>query len=315
MKPFCEISANQLSSHSLVDEMRARGYLLIRDVLPVEDVARMLGEITRIVSAAGWLLPGESSTERLSDARAACGDPDPAFKRVYEQIFNLQAFHEFAHHPALQQVMHLLVGHELLVHPKPIGRLIFPNCDRLVIHAHQDHRSLDGDAESFTAWMPLHDCPVEVGPLQILESSHIYGLQGVDATTGIIAKDTARGGEWVGGPIYAGDVLIFHSLTVHAATPNTSTQLRISMECRFQDARRAVNPANFVFPGSGNDKSWETIYAGWPSEELKYFWKTMPLLFEPSRATLAKLVDTEAEPRLRARYARILDQLEAQGLS
>jgi hypothetical protein len=118
----------------------------------------------------------------------------------------------------------------------------------------------------------------------------------------------------VGGPIYAGDVLIFHSLTVHAATPNTSTQLRISMDCRFQDARRAVNPANFVFPGSGNDKSWETIYAGWPSEELKYFWKTMPLLFEPSRARLAELADTEAEPRLRARYAKILDQLEAQGL-
>ena len=124
-----------------------------------------------------------------------------------------------------------------------------------------------------------------------------------------------RGGEWAGGSIYAGDVLIFHSLTVHAATPNTSAQLRISMDCRFQDARRSVNPANFVFPGSSNEKSWETIYAGWPSEELKYFWKTMPLLFEPFRATLAKLADTEADPRLRARYARIVDQLEAQGLS
>src|ERR1700761_191991 len=248
MKPFREISASQLSSHSLADEMRARGYLLIRDVLPVEDVARMLGEITRIVSAAGWLVPGERPTERLSDARAACGDPDPEFKRVYEQIFNLQAFHAFVHHPALQQVMHLLVGHELLVHPKPIGRLIFPNCDRLVIHAHQDHRSLDGDAECFTAWMPLHDCPVDVGPLQIMEGSHVHGLQAVDPTTGIIAKETARGGAWAGGPIYAGDVLSFHSLTVHAATPNTSTQLRISMDCRFQDARRAVNPANFVFP-------------------------------------------------------------------
>jgi ectoine hydroxylase-related dioxygenase (phytanoyl-CoA dioxygenase family) len=250
----------------------------------------------------------------VTDERAACGDPDPAFKRVYEQIFNLQAFHAFAHHPALRRMMHLLVGHELLVHPKPIGRLIFPNCDRLVIHAHQDHRSVDGDAESFTAWMPLHDCPVELGPLQIMEGSHVYGLQGIDPATGIIAKETARGGEWVGGPIHAGDVLIFHSLTVHAATPNVSNQLRVSMDCRFQDARRPVNPANFVFPGSGNEKSWETTYAGWPSEELKYFWRTMPLVFEPSRAKLAELADTEVDPRMRARYTRILSQLEAQNL-
>jgi ectoine hydroxylase-related dioxygenase (phytanoyl-CoA dioxygenase family) len=314
MKLFREISASQLSSLSLPDEMKARGYLLIRGVLPVEDVAGMLAEITRIVSAAGWLLSDQSSEERVADVRAACGDPDPEFKRVYEQIFNLQAFHAFAHHPALRRVMHLLAGDELLVHPKPIGRLIFPNCDRLVIHAHQDHRSLDGDSESFTAWMPLHDCPVEVGPLQIMEGSHVYGLQSIDPATGIIAKETARGGDWVGGPIYAGDVLIFHSLTVHAATPNISNQLRVSIDCRFQDARRAVNPANFVFPGSGNEKSWETTYAGWPSEELKYFWKTMPLLFEPSKARLAELANTEAEPRLRARYAKILDQLEAQGL-
>jgi len=143
-----------------------------------------------------------------------------------------------------------------------------------------------------------------------MEASHVYGLQGVDPTTGIIAKETAR--RRVGGRLdLCGNVLIFHSLTVHAATPNTSAQLRISMDCRFQDARRSVNPANFVFPGSSNEKSWETIYAGWPSEELKYFWKTMPLLFEPFRATLAKLADTEADPRLRARYARIVDQLEA----
>jgi hypothetical protein len=58
MKPFREISASRLSSLSLPDEMKARGYLLIRGVLPVKDVARMLDEMTRIVSAAGWLLPG-----------------------------------------------------------------------------------------------------------------------------------------------------------------------------------------------------------------------------------------------------------------
>ena len=134
MKPFREISASRSSSLSLPDEMKARGYLLIRGVLPVKDVARMLDEITRIVSAAGWLVPGESPAERVSDVRAACGDPDPAFKRVYEQIFNLQAFHAFAHQPALRQVMHLLVGQDLLVHASTsVSHALFPRLTALPV--------------------------------------------------------------------------------------------------------------------------------------------------------------------------------------
>src|SRR5580692_10684595 len=134
MKPFREISASQMSSLSLPDEMKAWGYLLIRNVLPVEDVTRMLGEITRIVSASGWLLPDRSPVERVSDMRAACGDPDPAFKRVYEQIFNLQAFHAFAHHPALRQVMHLLVGQDLLVHASTsVSHALFPRLTALLV--------------------------------------------------------------------------------------------------------------------------------------------------------------------------------------
>jgi hypothetical protein len=80
MKPFREISASGLSSLSLPDEMKARGYLLIRGVLPVKDVARMLDEITRIVSAAGWLLPGESPAERVSDVRGRADSRAPHYQ-------------------------------------------------------------------------------------------------------------------------------------------------------------------------------------------------------------------------------------------
>src|SRR5260370_36055880 len=115
-------------------------------------------------------------------------------------------------------MMPLLVGPQLLIHPKPIARLIFPNSERFVVHAHQDHQAIGGDPESFTAWIPLHGCPSEMGSLQILNASHHYGLQRADPETGIISKETAHGGNWVGVGINAGDVLIFHSLTVHAAS-------------------------------------------------------------------------------------------------
>jgi hypothetical protein len=315
LKPFHEIDAADLDSLSLRDEMDSRGYLLVRNLLPADDLKPLLSEIGRIIHSAGWLLHGHSPLDRIANASAACGDPDPLFKQVYEQVFNLECFHALAHHPTLRRVMNLLVGPDLLIHPKPISRLIFPNCERFIVHAHQDHQAIAGDAESFTAWMPLHDCPAELGPLQILEASHRFGLQRADPETGFIPKETAHGGSWVSGRIDAGDVLIFHSLTVHAASPNVSDRLRISMDCRFQNYHRALNPSTVVFAGSSDGtRSWEKTYAQWRSHELKYFWKRMPLQFKPSKIELAQLAQSADSPEMRSRYARILNKLELEGL-
>jgi len=311
METFRDIGASQLDSAYLKSELSSRGYMLIRQLLPIEDIGNLLNEIVQILSPEGWLLPNQQHMGRAANPKAACGESDLAFKRVYEKVFNLEAFHSLTHHPKLCNVMRLLVGPKLLVHPKPIARLIFPNYDRSVIHTHQDHLAVGGDTNCFTAWLPLHDCPAELGPLQILEGSHHFGLQDADPDTGVISKDNARGREWVSGEINAGDALIFHSLTVHSASPNTSSQLRISMDCRFQDYSHDSNPANFVFPGS-NDRSWESTYAHWLSEDLKYFWKHLPMTFKPSIDELTTLVNTADSERMRARYNRILSQIKLQ---
>jgi hypothetical protein len=311
MKPFCEVQASELSSRALRAPIRARGHVLVRGLLPQTDLRQVLGEITEIISAAGWLMPGSDPLERVANVSAACGDPEPGFKRTYQEVFNLAAFHALPHHPALQRVLKMLVGDRLLIHPKPIGRLIFPNCQRLTVHAHQDYRFMGGDPECFTVWIPLHDCPVEVGPLQIVEGSHRAGFlahEDEDLHVPEIPADATVGGEWAGGPIYASDVLIFHSLTVHAASPNLSKQMRISLDCRFQDYARALNPANLAFAGDSG-KSWERTYSGWRSDELKYYWKRLPLRFKPSKTELQELAMNAESEATRTRYARILSQL------
>jgi ectoine hydroxylase-related dioxygenase (phytanoyl-CoA dioxygenase family) len=311
VKSFSEIQASDLTPSLLLDEIALRGYLLIRGALPHAAVTLVLGDVTRVMSAAGWLLPDHDPRERVANTSAACGDPDPTFKQVYQEIFNLESFHALPHQPALQKVMKMLVGDRLLVHPKPIGRLIFPNCERLVVHPHQDYEFMGGDPECFTAWIPLHDCPVNVGPLRILEGSHRFGLQShqrENLHVPEIPAEAAMGDEWVGGQVNAGDVLIFHSLTVHAASPNLSTQLRVSLDCRFQDARRVLNPANLVFSGESG-KSWEKTYAGWQSDDLKFYWRKIPLTLKPSKAEIEQLTKTSDSPSTRARYARMMSQL------
>lgn len=311
MKAFHELHPGNLRSGELQEEIDSKGYVLIRELLPRHAVQSVLTDVTGILSAQSWLTPESNPLERIPRPGATFGDPDPIFKSVYQQVFNLESFHALPHESALRNVMKMLVGEQVLVHPKPIGRLIFPNCDRLVVHAHQDYEFMGGDPEFFTVWIPLHDCPVDMGPLRILEGSHRFGVQQHQRENLHVPEipiDDAAGDNWVGGPVSAGDVLIFHSLTVHAASPNVSDRMRISLDCRFQDAHHALNPSNLVFSGESG-KSWEKTYAGWQSDDLQFYWKSIPLTFNPSKAELEQLAETAESPSARAKYARMVSQL------
>jgi ectoine hydroxylase-related dioxygenase (phytanoyl-CoA dioxygenase family) len=312
-KPLREIKATDahgiaLDSAHLRAQMDAHGYLLIRGLLRPKDLDPLLRDITAVLHHAGWLRSDSDPFDRIANAGAACFEDDAAFKPVYDQVFCLPSFHALPHHPVLQQIMKMLVGPYLLIHPKSTGRLIFPNFERAITPAHQDHTAVAGDERTFTAWLPLHDCPLEQGPLRIMDGSHKFGLQPTAGQTGCIPLGTERGGDWVGGEIHAGDLLLFNSLTVHKAVPNTSNRIRISLDCRFQSYQRAINPAALVCSGR---RSWEKTYANWPSDELKYYWTRLPLQLKPSKLELAELARTSGSPAQRARYAGILEAIES----
>lgn len=311
MVPFYEIAADTMTPRSMQASLHTMGYVLVRGLLPQADVRRVLSDVCDVIRRAGWLMPDADPLERIADLQAACGDPDPAFKQTYQQVFNLASLHALPHHPALRLAMEMIVGPRVLIHPKPIGRLIFPNCDRLRVHAHQDHRFMMGDPECFTGWIPLHDCGLDVGPLRIVEGSHHLGIlahEEENLHVPELPESATAQGTWAGGPIAAGDVLIFHSLTVHAALPNLSRQMRISIDCRFQDYARAIHPANLAFAGESG-KSWEKTYSEWPSDDLKYYWKKLPLCLKPGKAELEHLSLHAQSATVRAKSSRILSQL------
>ena len=311
MKLFDDIPAESLSPSILKDALARTGYALIRHLIPASDVRAVLGDVTDVLSRAGWLRSGSSPLNRTPAEGAAYGDPDPIFKKTYQEVFSLELFHALPHHPALKNVMAMIVGDQVLVHPKPIGRLIFPCCERLVTHAHQDYEFMGGDPQFYTVWIPLHDCPVESGSLRILEGSHRYGIQKHETENLHVPEiplDGVAGDDWVEGQVNAGDVLIFHSLTVHAAAPNISDRMRISLDSRFQDARRTLNPSNLVFAGESG-KSWEKTYASWQSKSLQYYWRKLPLTLKPTREDIEQLAISSDNPALRARYARMASQL------
>ncbi|MCX7381260.1 MAG: phytanoyl-CoA dioxygenase family protein, partial [Alphaproteobacteria bacterium] len=141
-------------------------------------------------------------------------------------------------------------------------------------------------------------------------------------------------GRWATSGFHQGDVLFFHSLAVHKGIPNRSDKLRMSMDVRYQLASLPFNPDNAN--ADAQPLPWDEIYAGWKSDDLKYYWKKLPLnLAEFDRqwfdkrdaegfalgeagdpravSVLQRIVARDADPAKRARAQALLDQLETVG--
>ena len=68
-----------------------------------------------------------------------------------------------------------MLGGPILPHPRVLMRNIFPAREAFTTKAHQDYPNVQGTTEVFTAWFPLIDCPMDVGPLQVATGTHTGG--------------------------------------------------------------------------------------------------------------------------------------------
>ncbi|HEY6434077.1 MAG TPA: phytanoyl-CoA dioxygenase family protein [Acetobacteraceae bacterium] len=281
MRPFCDSSSLADDAAALAERMREDGYLFLRGLLPRAAVTAVQGEVGAIARDAGWLNSDAPVAAAVADPRGFCVDPDPAYLTVLRQINRLEAYHALKHHPALIGFFERLLGGPVFPHPRVLMRNIFPQRDEFTTKAHQDFPNVQGTEEVYTAWMPLIDCPMEVGPLQVAAGSHHMGMFDFDigfGAGGIEITDPLEG-RWVSGPFAAGDVLIFHSMAVHKGVPNRSDKLRMSMDVRYQLVSEPFNPDNAN--ADGQPLSWDDVYAGWKSDALKYYWKRLPLKLKP----------------------------------
>jgi ectoine hydroxylase-related dioxygenase (phytanoyl-CoA dioxygenase family) len=332
MKPFTDSTGIAGDGPALAARMEQDGYLFLRRLLPPDDLARVQRQVGEIVRADGWLRADRPVEEAVADPDGFCVDPEPRYLSTLRRINRLEDYHALKHHPALIGLFERMLSGPILAHPRVLMRNIFPAREEFTTKAHQDYPNVQGTTEVFTAWMPLIDCPMEVGPLQVAAGTHHDGVYefGIGAGAGGIEITNPLDGRWVSGPFALGDVLVFHSMTVHKGVPNRSDKLRMSMDVRYQLVSEPFNADN-ANP-DGQPLSWDEVYAGWRDESLKYYWKRLDLNLQPfdatwfnkrdslafalgeagdnrARSVLQRIVARDADPAKRARAQRLLEAL------
>lgn len=288
-----------VESNPLLDDeaaLRGRlandGYLLLRDVLPVDTLTALRDQITRILAEEGWIEGGDLRLQAIAKGRPR-REGQQAFFKAHDRIVRLQALHALAHEPGLMRVMRAALGDSAFPHPLSIVRLIFPDSPELATPPHQDYPNNQGTHNLTAAWIPLADCAISDGALAVLEGSHRAGVLPLGFHLGAGNRRAVLPPEfeqlrWVGADFRLGDVLLFSSLTVHKAMENHNPErMRLSVDFRYQLEGEALTPG--CLQPHFQRLSWEEIYADWSRDDLKYYWRDKVYVEVPWNAGLHEL--------------------------
>jgi hypothetical protein len=218
------------SRDTLRERAREDGCAYLPRAISAAALAPLRELVDRTLVERGWLVDGRSDPElrlgRWDDAR---------WHSFLATIIASPEYQALARHPDLLALLRVVLDAE----PKPcagdVCRLVSPRAIDLTTPPHQDGAYLTSTL--WTAWLPLHDCPLSLGPLAVVPGSHRQGLlshapHGPDGVVGTVIPDDA---DWRTADLAAGDVVLFSALTVHRALPNlTAEQLRVSVDFRYE---------------------------------------------------------------------------------
>ena len=241
-----------------IQQFKADGFLIIRDLLPREAVQPLINELAQGVDKAtkeavkqGVLDPGNTFDDapfetRLAQVCKACTEPDWVWHHYFSSqkprtagMFTLRTA------PVLLDVVESLMGSEILVHPQFSCRAKLPDQDLTVIPWHQDLAYLRpeeaGDTLVVNFWIPLVDATVANGCMEVMRGSHRLGLL---PHSRLILMPGHKGGkgipdpdlppcEVVAGEVDVGDVLMTTERLVHRSIPNRSDTVRWSVDTRY----------------------------------------------------------------------------------
>jgi len=308
MKPFFNATALITQPEALRKRMMQDGYLYLKGIMPASKLAEIRLDFTTICADEGWLKPGSESNQAICWTSPKV-EGEEEYNQVYDRIQRLESLHSLPHSNELIKLMTDILGGSCFPHPLSVARLAFPYNEEWATPPHQDYPNNQGTKELYACWIPLGDCPVQLGSLKVLEGSHALGLLPLQYSLGAghrqaVPNEQSEQLEWVGNDFEAGDILIFHSLTLHQSNPNSTDKIRLSVDYRFQREGDALTEG--VLKSHFGRQTWDEIYIDWHTKGLQYYWKDKKFKVVPWNKALHQLPDDHMDEALKQkiRYDR-----------
>lgn len=213
------------------------GFLFFRGLLPADVVLALRGAVLAYAQQVGWLHP----EARIHDGIAAPGKrigyyQDPEWVNLQVQVQNGPEMWALGDAVAIHRMLNLVENRSsyLCLSTANTCRVFSPHPD-MATQPHQDANYLRMMSDFWTVWIPLGDCPRELGALALLAGSHRQGLrehtgEGI-VDGGVAVSDDAI---WSTIDFQCGDAVFFRPHTLHCSLPNSSKdRLRLSADFRY----------------------------------------------------------------------------------
>lgn len=312
---------------ALRERMETDSYLYFQGALDPAKVLDLRTKMLQVLADHGWIYTQHYFMQALSII-TPLKEGEEEYLRVYDDIQHLEELHALAHDDALTAIMRAVVGETAWPHPLKIARLAFPGNWEVATPPHQDYPNNQGTTGLTASWIPVGDCPQELGGLAVLRGSHRYGVLPLDHHPGagsrqaVVPLEMLEQLRWVTTDYAAGDVLVFSSTTVHASLNNATDSIRVSVDFRFQNEHEPLTP--IVLEPHYQMSTWDDIYAGWSSTEHQYYWRDLDYEVVPfeSYPLVSGPAPTEVSPeelwgqihRTRVRHEKRMERLETAGI-
>jgi hypothetical protein len=275
---------------ALRERAQTEGYLFFKKFLPPGPLLELRRQVLEIVQRHGLLAAGHDLMEGVLDLDALTKVPDEAMRMdigvpdaIYNEVQRLELFHTIPHHPNFASLYGKLFSEEVLPHPRHILRMISSHRTVAPTPPHQDFIYIQGAKQTWTCWFPVGDCPRTLGGLMTLRGSHHKGVVGVrpaKGAGGLASLLCPNEVDWVEGDYELGDILTFHSCTVHRAQRcQHRDRVRLSCDVRFQAASDLIDESSLK--PHGLPIGWDEIYKGWKNPDVQYYWKKRDLKISP----------------------------------
>jgi hypothetical protein len=167
---------------------------------------------------------------RFGDGSGTGAYTDARWLQLQERLFSQPEFTALGNHPSLRDVIADILEAAPVTNQGSVCRLAPPSLHQAPTATHCDYEYIPRSTRLWTAWLPLGDCPLELGPLAISPRSQ--------------HEEVVADLRWATASMRAGDVLLVNALTLHRACPNfTIDRVRLSLDFRYVHPGDAAAPA------------------------------------------------------------------------